>query len=143
MKINNPGAYYGCILVEYRGSNLNLLNSKNAHYIKPIEIKKSLEIDNNKMEPACFKLEVYNKELLIVLDGCVIYEIIKKNNTNTYNLITESYINGFKTFKHSSQFIITTKLIYYNIISETDSRQESFNLTLILKNNKEVNNLFN
>lgn len=141
MKVNSPGLYLGCIIVEYKGNNLSLLHSREGYYIKKIKLDKSRKLADDHFEKACFELSVYNKVLLIVLDGCRIYEVIKINDIKTYKLDTDSYIHGFNNLKCLNQFVVSTVLQYYHKVTETDVRSEKFSITLLMKNNKEINEL--
>ena len=56
-------------------------------------------LDKDQIEGACFRFKVYDRDLLIALDGLITYEIEKIKDDIVYNLIEESDINSFRTFK--------------------------------------------
>lgn len=142
IKIVDPKAFIGTLMVEYRGTNETLLNSPQGHYVKIIKLERTYKLHNGIIENACFKFKIYGDEFLIVLDGCLVY-LIKQIGDDKFHILLENWVlNGFRIFTCSKQFIITTTLNYNNVISETDSRQEPYNLTLNFKDSTEMSNLF-
>lgn len=142
IKIANPVGLSGVLMVEYRGNNDILLNSSKGHYVETLNLKNTYTLHDGTMENACFKLNVYNIELLIALHNGEVYEVKKARDKEYHIKLTETCIDGYRPFKCGNQFIISTTLFFNHQISQFDHRNEQFALTLIFKNTPEINNLF-
>lgn len=138
MKINLPHSTSGSIIVEYLGNNEFLRNTENGYFIKSVKIEPTVKLVDNEIKSSCFKIKLYNKDLLIVLNGLSVFEIVTEENGIISYIESNTYLSRYRILKHSRTFIAVGRIYYFLVNNDTDVREEVFKYTLILDNNPKI-----
>jgi hypothetical protein len=141
MKINKPSkVFLGHLYIEYTGNNVVHLNSNAFSVFKDVRLFDYLSVNNDIRVECCFEIILLGIKCLVDFGTLSIYkydDVIKGYRYDDYSLITEY-------FPHTNRdtTLIAGKLLLYNSISESDGRNETFNITLIFDKKEEIINLF-
>src|SRR5690606_38155582 len=136
-----PYPTIGSIIIEYLGNNEFLRNSENGYYIKSIKIEPTVKLNNNEIKGSCFKIKLYNKDLLIVLNGLIVFEIVEEENGTINYIESFTYLSRYRILKHKKTYVAVGRIYYFLANNDTDIREEVFKYTLILDNNPKIQEL--
>lgn len=140
MRVNNPLMYYAEMILVYKGSNQVIHNTSDRMSFQHIVLNPSIEINEGEKLEWCMQFKILDTELILVMYGQKVYEVIEQEGEKRYIHLPHSYFY-FNETPEKKKIVIHGLFIYHKQYTDKCIIEERFKYQITLLKDKSISDI--